>query len=227
MGQRLIIKNNFNGTTCSTIYYHWSAYTFDAIEVIKQLVSDVFWSMKVQPSELPDLTPEQHLDIACLKAVSGIPTHSQSSIDYVNSLLPQPFDNSNVHRNDGLIAFDEVGQKYLIDWGEGFVTINWVIDTNGEIDLDETTFDFYVFFNATEKELHNNWDISTSSIKKLKQFKPLIDLTNIPVVSTDIFKTELKLLQKNLKTYLDKHSLPGSCDWWYNEEAKLFRSIIQ
>lgn len=227
MGQRLIIKNNFNGTTRSAIYYHWSAYTFEAIEEIKSLVSKVFWSMKVQPSELPNLSTEQHLDIACLKAVSGIPERSQPSIDYVNSLLPEPYDNSNVHRNKGLIAFDEAGQKSLIDWGEGMVTINWVIDINGEVDLDKTTFNFDVFFNVNEKELHDNWDISTSSIKKLKQFKPLIDLTNIPVVSADIFTTELKLLQKNLKTYLDKHSLPGSCDWWYDEEAKLFRSIIR
>lgn len=79
MGQRLIIKNNLNGTTRSAIYYHWSAYTFEAIEVIKHIVSTAFWAMKVQPSELPDLTTEQHLDIACLKAVSGIPTHSKSS----------------------------------------------------------------------------------------------------------------------------------------------------
>lgn len=183
--------------------------------------------MKVQPSELPNLTTEQHLDIACLKAVSGIPKHSKSSIDYINSLLPEPYDNSNVHRNEGLIAFDEVGQKYLIDWDEGFVTINWVIDTNSEVDLDKTTFDFNVFFNVNEKELHDNWDISTSSIKKLKQFKPLIDLTNIPVSSVDIFEQELQVLKTSLKTYLTKHDLPGSCDWWYDKQTKLFCSIIQ
>ena len=227
MGQRLIIKNNFNGTTRSTIYYHWSAYTFKAIEEIKQLVSDVFWAMKVPPNELPNLSTEQHLDLACLKAVSGIPERSQPSIDYVNSLLPEPYDNSNVHRNEGLIAFDEIGQKSLIDWGEGMVTINWVIDTNNEVDLDKTTFDFDVFCNATEKELHDNWDISTSSIKKLKQFKPLIDLTNIPVSSVDIFEQELQVLKTSLKTYLTKHDLPGSCDWWYDKQTKLFRSIIQ
>ena len=227
MGQRLIIKNNFNGTTRSAIYYHWSAYTFEAIEEIKSLVSKVFWSMKVQPSELPNLSTEQHLDIACLKAVSGIPEHSKRSIDYINSLLPEPYDNSNVHRNNGLIAFDEVGQKYLIDWGEGMVTINWVIDTNSEVDLDKTTFDFDVFFNVNEKELHDNWDISTSSIKKLKQFKPLIDLTNIPVSSVDIFEQELQVLKTSLKTYLTKHGLPGSCDWWYDQKAKLFRSLIR
>lgn len=227
MGQRLIIKNNFNGTTRSAIYYHWSAYTFEAIEIIKQLVSDVFWSIKVQPSELPDLTLEQHLDIACLKAVSGIPTHSQSSIDYINSLLPKPYDNSNVHRNDGLIAFDEVGQKYLIDWGEGFVTINWVIDTNSEVDLDKTTFDFDVFFTATEKELHEGWGISMSSITRLKKFYHLLDLTDISVDSTDVFKFDLNVLQTDLKLYLSKHSLPNSCDWWYDEKAKLFRSIIR
>lgn len=227
MGQRLIIKNNFNGTTRSAIYYHWSAYTFEAIEVIKQLVSDVFWVMKVQSSELPNLTTEQHLDIACLKAVSGIPTHSKSSIDYINSLLPKPYDNSNVHRNDGLIAFDEVGQKSLIDWGEGFITINWVIDTNGEIDLDKTTFDFDVFFNATEKELHEDWGISTSSIALLKKFYHLLDLTDISVDSTDVFNFDLKVLQTDLKLYLSKHSLPGSCDWWYDQKAKLFRSLIR
>lgn len=227
MGQRLIIKNNFNGTTRSAIYYHWSAYTFKAIEEIKQLVSDVFWAMKVQPNELPNLSTEQHLDLACLKAVSGIPERSQPSIDYVNSLLPEPYDNSNVHRNEGLIAFDEAGQKSLIDWGEGMVTINWVIDTNSEVDLDKTTFDFDVFFNVNEKELHDNWDISTSSIKKLKQFKPLIDLTNIPVSSVDIFEQELQVLKTSLKTYLTKHDLPGSCDWWYDQKAKLFHSIIQ
>lgn len=227
MGQRLIIKNNFNGTTRSAIYYHWSAYTFEAIEVIKQLVSDVFWAMKVQPNELPNLSTEQHLDLACLKAVSGIPERSQPSIDYVNSLLPEPYDNSNVHRNEGLIAFDEAGQKSLIDWGEGMVTINWVIDTNNEVDLDKTTFDFDVFFNVNEKELHDNWDISTSSIKKLKQFKPLIDLTNIPVSSVDIFEQELQVLKTSLKTYLTKHDLPGSCDWWYDQKAKLFRSLIR
>lgn len=227
MGQRLIIKNNFNGTTRSAIYYHWSAYTFEAIEVIKQLVSDVFWAMKVQPNELPNLSTEQHLDLACLKAVSGIPECSQPSIDYVNSLLPEPYDNSNVHRNEGLIAFDEAGQKSLIDWGEGMVTINWVIDTNSEVDLDKTTFDFDVFFNVNEKELHDNWDISTSSIKKLKQFKPLIDLTNIPVSSVDIFEQELQVLKTSLKTYLTKHDLPGSCDWWYDQKAKLFRSLIR
>lgn len=227
MGQRLIIKNNFNGTTCSTIYYHWSAYTFDAIEVIKQLVSDVFWAMKVLPNELPNLSTEQHLDLACLKAVSGIPERSQPSIDYVNSLLPEPYDNSNVHRNEGLIAFDEVGQKYLIDWGEGFVTINWVIDTNGEVDLDKTTFDFDVFFNATEKELHEDWGISTSSIALLKKFYHLLDLTDISVDSTDVFNFDLKVLQADLKLYLSKHSLPDSCDWWYDQKAKLFRSLIR
>ena len=227
MGQRLIIKNNFNGTTRSAIYYHWSAYTFEAIEEIKSLISKVFWSMKVQPSELPNLSTEQLLDVACLNAVSGIPERSQPSIDYVNSLLPEPYDNSNVHRNEGLIAFDEAGQKSLIDWGEGMVTINWVIDTNGEIDLDKTTFDFDVFFNVNEKELHDNWDISTSSIKKLKQFKPLIDLTNIPVSSVDIFEQELQVLKTSLKTYLTKHDLPGSCDRWYDQKAKLFRSLIR
>lgn len=227
MGQRLIIKNNFNGTTRSAIYYHWSAYTFEAIEVIKQLVSNVFWSMKVQPTELPNLSLEQHLDLACLKAVSGIPEHSKSSIDYTNSLLPELFDNSNVNRNDGLIAFDKAGQEDLIGWGEGFVTINWVINELGEVDLDKTTFDFDVFFNATEKELHDNWDISVSSIKKLKKFKHLLDLTNISVSSCDVFKHDLNVLQANLKNYLSCHSLPGSCDWWYDEKAKLFHSIIQ
>lgn len=227
MGQRLIIKNNFNGTTRSAIYYHWSAYTFEAIEVIKQLVSNVFWSMKVQPTELPNLSLEQHLDLACLKTVSGIPEHSKSSIDYINSLLPEPFDNSNVNRNDGLIAFDETGKKYLIDWGEGFVTINWVIDTNGEIDLDKTAFDFDVFFNATEKELHENWGISTSSIALLKKFYHLLDLTDISVESTDVFNFDLNVLQADLKLYLSKHSLPGSCDWWYDQKAKLFRSLIR
>ena len=227
MGQRLIIKNNFNGTTRSAIYYHWSAYTFEAIEVIKQLGSDVFWVMKVQSSKLPNLSLKQHLDVACLKAVSGIPEHSKSSIDYINSLLPEPFDNSNVNRNDGLIAFDETGQKYLIDWGEGFVTINWVIDTNGEIDLNKTTFDFDVFFNATEKELHEDWGISTSSIALLKKFYHLLDLTDISVDSTDVFNFDLKVLQADLKLYLSKHSLPGSCDWWYDQKAKLFRSLIR
>lgn len=227
MGQRLIIKNNFNGTTRSAIYYHWSAYTFEAIEEIKSLVSKVFSFMKVQPSELPNLSTEQHLDIACLNAVSGIPERSQPSIDYINSLLPEPYDNSNVHRNNGLIAFDEAGQKSLIDWGEGFVTINWVLDTNGEIDLDKTTFDFDVFFNETEQSLHDGWDISMSSLKKLKQFKPVIDLTEIPVSSADIFKQELQVLKTSLKIYLVKHDLPNSCDWWYDKKAKMFRSIIQ
>lgn len=227
MGQRLIIKNNFNGTTRSAIYYHWSAYTFEAIEEIRQLVSDVFWAMKVQPSELPNLSTEQHLDLACLKAVSGIPERSQPSIDYVNSLLPEPYDNSNVHRNEGLIAFDEIGQKSLINWGEGMVTINWVIDTNNEVDLDKTTFDFDVFFNTTEKELHENWGISTSSIALLKKFYHLLDLTDISVDSTDVFNFDLNVLQADLKLYLSKHSLPGSCDWWYDQKAKLFRSLIR
>lgn len=84
-----------------------------------------------------------------------------------------------------------------------------------------------MFFNVNEKELHDNWDISTSSIKKLKQFKPLIDLTNIPVSSVDIFEQELQVLKTSLKTYLTKHDLPGSCDWWYDKQTKLFRSIIQ
>ena len=227
MGQRLIIKNNFNGTTRSAIYYHWSAYTFEAIEEIKNLVSKVFRSMKIQLSELPNLSTEQHLDIACLNAVSGVPERSQPSIDYINSLLSEPYDNSNVHRNDGLIAFDEVGQKSLIDGGEGFVTINWVLDTNGEVDLNNTTLDFDVFFNETEQNLQESWGISKSSIKTMKQFKPMLDLTEIPVSSADIFKQELQTLKTSLKIYLVKHNLPNSCDWWYDEKAKLFRSIIQ
>lgn len=227
MGQRLIIKNNLNGTTRSAIYYHWSAYTFEAIEEIKNLVSTAFWAMKVQPSELPNLSLEQHFDIACLKAVSGIPEHSKSSIDYINTLLPEPYDNSNVHRNDGLIAFDEVSQKSLIDWGEGMVTINWILDDKGEVDLDNTTFDFDVFFTMQEDKLHTNWDVPKSVIKQLKKFNYLIDLTDIPVASSDIFKAELKLLQKNLKKYLDDHSIEEQYDWWYDKKAKLFRSLIQ
>ena len=227
MGQRLIIKNNFNGTTRNAIYYHWSAYTFEAIEEIKSLVSKVFWSMKVQPSELPNLSLEQHFDIACLKAVSGIPEDSKSSIDYINTLLPEPYDNSNVHRNDGLIAFDEVSQKSLISWGEGMVTINWVLDDKGEVDLDNTTFDFDVFFTMQEDKLHTNWDVPKSVIKQLKKFNYLIDLTDISIASSDIFKAGLKLLQKNLKKYLNDHSIEEQYDWWYDKKAKLFRSLIQ
>lgn len=227
MGQRLIIKNNFNGTTRSAIYYHWSAYTFEAIEEIKSLVSKVFWSMKVQPSELPNLSLEQHFDIACLKAVSGIPEHSKSSIDYINSLLPEPFDNSNVRRDDGLIAFDEVGQKYLIDWGEGFVTINWVIDELGEVDLDKTTFDFDVFFNATQEQLLNNLEVTNPGVRQLKKFNYLLDLTNNPVSSLDIFKQDLKLLQTSLKQYVSNHSLDTQYNWWYDKKSKLFRAFIQ
>lgn len=162
-----------------------------------------------------------------MKAVSGIPEHSKSSIDYINTLLPKPFDNSNVHRNDGLIAFDEVGQKSLISWGEGFVTINWVLDDKGEVDLDNTTFDFDVFFTMQEDKLHTDWDVPKSVIKQLKKFNYLIDLTDIPVASADIFKSELKLLRKNLKKYLDDHSIEEQYDWWYDKEIKLFRSIIQ
>lgn len=227
MGQRLIIKNNINSTTRSAIYYHWSTYTFEAIEEIKSLVSKVFWSMKVQPSELPNLSLEQHFDIACLKAVSGIPEHSKSSIDYINTLLPEPYDNSNVHRNDGLIAFDEVSQKSLIDWGEGFVTINWVLNNKCEVDLDNTTFDFDVFFTMQEDKLHTNWDVPKSVIKQLKKFNYLIDLTNTPVASTDIFKAELKLLKKNLKQYLSDHSIEEQYNWWYDKKSKLFRAFIQ
>lgn len=143
MGQRLNIEIKNKGQTIANCYYHWSAFTKEALELTKKIIENF------------DLFDD---DNEILKAVKLLSTTgaglTEESINYMYSNITG-FD-LNVYikerclrkatsRNDGLInlTIDKMKETRVLE--EGRVTI----------DIENKTFNFYVFYYINDiKEIN-------------------------------------------------------------------------
>lgn len=149
MGQRLVITVRSMGQDVAKIYYHWDAYTYDAILDAKRIVNYIY--------DREDKT-EKDLQLAlirfCEARGGGIyPGRDGDERNYIQSVFPnETFKKEGYDRNYGLIAISERGMKEMQMWSEGDVEIN----------LDEEVvfnrvFEYYENIDEYNKE-RKEWD---------------------------------------------------------------------
>lgn len=133
MGQRLNIQIQRGETILANAYYHWSAYTGSALELLKTIhekweelsteENDVIRAVRLLETTGAGLTQEELLNV---------------------EILGQGFIPGNVavNRNDGLIAVSPEGIAETNDWAGG----------GAIIDLDDAMVSFGVFYAYDDRE---------------------------------------------------------------------------
>lgn len=139
MGQRLNIEIVNGKDTVANAYYHWSAYTADAINLTNKILT-VVDGVKGTPLEravkLLELTG------------AGVNEMERSRIE---KDITGRFDNIEfrdcINRNEGLLAVTDEGIKETRSWEEGRVTIH----------LDSRTIDFSVYWEVVRDEYEEDY----------------------------------------------------------------------
>ena len=147
MGQRLVITIKNEDRELAAIYYHWSAYTYDALVQTKNVI-DCIYNHKEETERKMLLRL-----IRCLEANGGGIVGDENEFNYISSLYPnETFKRDGVSRNDGIIALSPDGMAESQSWSEGDVDIH--------IDSDMVDFCVYSGYSSLEEYLdeRESWD---------------------------------------------------------------------
>ena len=147
MGQRLVITLEQNEKAVAAIYYHWSAYTYDALRATKDVINCVY---NGQHETMDGLLLRL---IHHLEANGGGIRGTDEEFAHIKSLYPgEEFKTDGYSRNDGIIALSQQGIAALRSWSEGDVYIN--------LDTDEVDFCVYSGYDDLEEYLEERkeWD---------------------------------------------------------------------
>ena len=147
MGQRLVITLEKNDKAIAAIYYHWSAYTYSALQATKDIIGCIY-NGRHEPIDLMLLRLIDHLE----ETGGGI-RGTDEEFAYIKSLYPhRVFKKSGYSRNDGLIALSPDGISALKSWSEGDVYIN--------LDTDRVDFCVYSGYESLNEYLdeRKEWD---------------------------------------------------------------------
>lgn len=176
MGQRLVIHMFDKGKEIANAYYHWSAYTDDAIYTVKKMLN----SYEQLKKENPD---KRLLAIRLLeKTGAGFP-----NADMVGAKEVYPNETFAISndRNEGLIAISEDSMEESSRWEEGRV----------DIYLDSETIEFNVWMEVLiEQYIKDIEDISEERYKEISK-KVLNNIENIPF-EEDIHKVPINKFAK-------------------------------
>ena len=147
MGQRLVITLEQNEKKVAAIYYHWSAYTYSALQETKDVINCIY-NGEHEPIEGLLLRLIHHLE-----ANGGGINGSDNEHEYIQKLYPnETFKTDGYSRNRGLIAISPQGIALMQRWSEGDVYIN--------LDTDEVDFCIYSGYESLEEYLdaRKEWD---------------------------------------------------------------------
>lgn len=195
MGQRLVINNHTTllpNTITNNIYFHWSAYTDSTIYELYRLVNIVndFYNNANTDKGFADEIAKQMMynnnvdkfNKACLNNVTGVFPKSTKSLDYIKNNIKPNFNNDNVNRNDGIIAFDIEDINENLFWSDRTVNVYWKFKNNGTPDFDKSTFNLKdVFWIIDANDLDDDDIEFNQYIESLKDTRCDIDLANIPL----------------------------------------------
>lgn len=116
MGQRLVMRFQKNEETIAMVYYHWSAYSAEALMEVRKLLSYV--SLK------PEMSTDE-IRLALIKYAEscggGVCLMDHT---YAYKIYPDEMLNIDVNRNYGLVAIREGTMKEFEECGEGFITVD-------------------------------------------------------------------------------------------------------
>lgn len=165
MGQRFVCTINRDNKDLAKIYFHWSAYTYSALDKLKGIIACV---------QEHECDPDTELQLALIKFCEengGGIRGEDSEFIHIQGIFPnETFKRDDYSRNDGLIAISEKGMQDLQDWSEGDATIN--------MNEDIIEFGVYGWYECLESynEERQEWD---------DDFEPLT-LEEVPDIGCDL-----------------------------------------
>lgn len=176
MGQRLVIHMFDKGKEIANAYYHWSAYTDDAIYTVKKMLNSY--------EQLKKENPDKRLIAIRLLEKTGAGFPNADMVGAKEVYPNETFAISN-DRNEGLIAISEDSMEESSRWEEGRV----------DIYLDSETIEFNVWMEVLiEQYIKDIEDISEERYKEISK-KVLNNIENIPF-EEDIHKVPINKFAK-------------------------------
>ena len=167
MGQRLVVTVNRQGKDLCKMYFHWSAYTIDALHETNRILECIYNGQDESEKDL-----QLRLIRFCEEAGGGIKNGKDSDEwKHIQSAYPNvTFKADGISRNYGLIAISEEGMADLQSWSEGDVFIN--------LDEDEVRFGVYGWYESFEDYI--------DEMKSWGEDVEGIELGDIPDIKCDI-----------------------------------------
>ena len=137
MGQRLVVTIERNEQSLAKLYFHWSAYTGDALYVTRDIIHCIY-----NHKDETDREMLLRLIRFCEDRGGGIDGGKGSEAwKYITTTYPgEKFKSEEISRSDGLIAIDEDSMEEMQGYSEGDVYIN----------LDEDMINFGVYAGYEE-----------------------------------------------------------------------------
>lgn len=142
MGQRLVVTIERKEQPLAKLYFHWSAYTGDALYVTRDIIHCIY-----NHKEETDREMLLRLIRFCENRGGGIDGGEGSqSWKYITTTYPgEIFKSEGISRSDGLIAIDEDSMEEMQGYSEGDVYIN--------LDEDMVNFGVYAGYEELDEYL--------------------------------------------------------------------------
>jgi hypothetical protein len=181
VGQRLNVEIHFGKNLIANAYYHWSAFSEEALNVIEPII---------KPKDDFQGTETVLSAIRMLESTGAGLTDDE--IDYIKHNLENlkgiVFQGCN-GRNDGLIAVSPKGKGTTRFWEEGRITIH----------VDSKTFDYSVLHAWPIQEYQSDYGDEDGYVPypSLPVFN--FDMSNIPFDKFDEFKKRVKGEKEHFK----------------------------
>lgn len=171
MGQRLNIQIQRGETILANAYYHWSAYTGSALELLKTIHEK--WD---------ELSTEENDVIRAVRLLEATGAGLTQEELAHTSILGEGFVPGNVliNRNNGLIAVSAEGIAETNDWAEG----------GAIIDLDDAMVSFDVFYAYDDRE-HILSDYEEDEIADLPELDFQLDMSSFKLEHAGVIASAL------------------------------------
>ena len=142
MGQRLVVTIERNENAIAKLYFHWSAYTGDALYVTRDIIHCIY-----NHEHETDRRMLLRLIRFCEERGGGIDGGKGSEAwKYITPTYPgETFKSDEISRSDGLIAIDEDSMDEMQGYSEGDVYIN--------LDDDIVNFGVYAGYEELDEYL--------------------------------------------------------------------------
>ncbi len=142
MGQRLVVTIERKEQPLAKLYFHWSAYTGDALYVTRDIIHCIY-----NHKDETDREMLLRLIRFCEKRGGGIDGGEGSEAwRYIVATYPgEKFKSVGISRSDGLIAIDEDSMEEMQGYSEGDVYIN--------LDEDMVNFGVYAGYEELDEYL--------------------------------------------------------------------------
>jgi len=132
MGQRLLVKVNKGEERIASIYYHWSAYTLSSLMECYNICKAFDEDENInENSDIKDIQlwliryVENCKDMFYTDSAGGIVGGKNSEeFKRITAIYPNETFNTNVNRNDGLIAITDEGKEEIENCIEGYAYVN-------------------------------------------------------------------------------------------------------